>query len=100
MSKQFNGGNGIKIVDRRTGDEHQHRFARSSREAFGSDFDIDDEPMGEDTPTGAVVLWLVVVFAMIVLVIYHFAAAETVYEQGPDQQKVVIEQHYMRGEMR
>ena len=101
MSKPILAGNGIRMVDRKTGQEFQYRFARSSKEAFGTDFEPEDLT-GEDTPTGAVVLWLAMAIAVVVLIVfgYVYRAKDDGYAQAPDQQRIVVEQHYRNGGMK
>ena len=101
MSKPILAGNGIKMTDRRTGNGYQHRFARSCKEAFGTDFEP-EEFIGEASPTGAVVLWLVMAIAVIVLAVFVYFRKENGdgYAQAPDQQRIVVEQHYRNGGMK
>lgn len=75
-------GNGIRIVDRQTGAEYQHRFARSCKEAFGSDLEVDDAP---DNWRWA---WPVV-FVVALVIGWKFASAAPTYEPAPNQKMVI-----------
>ncbi|MDE2103366.1 MAG: hypothetical protein KGL39_39360 [Patescibacteria group bacterium] len=78
-----------------------HPVHRTCRAAFGTDFEPEDL-MGEDTPTGAVVLWLAMVIAVVVLIVFVYFRKENGdgFAQAPDQQRIVIEQHYQDGGMK
>ena len=76
---------------------HDRHFARSCREAFGSDLDESYEPDNWRWT------WLIVLFyvAVVALVVgWRFANAAPVYERAPNQQTVVIEQHWTDGGMK
>ena len=78
-----------------------HPVHRTCRAAFGTDFEP-EEFIGEASPTGAVVLWLVMAIAVIVLAVFVYLrkANGDEFAQAPDQQRVVVEQNFQRGEMK
>ena len=86
----------IKYIDRQTGAEHQYRFARSCKEAFGSDFETDNhyEPDNWRWTWPIVILY---VLAAVLVVGWGYAHAAPTYEQAPDQQRVIVEQYWTNG---
>ncbi len=89
-SKSPIAGNGIRIVDRRTGNEFQYRFARSSREAFGSDLEVDDATDNWRWTWPVVLLY---VFVVALVIGWKFANAEPTYEAAPNQHTVIQQGH-------
>lgn len=80
----------IKYIDRQTGAEHQYRFARSCKEAFGSDFETDNhcEPDNWRWTWPVVILYTVVAIGLLG---WSYAHAAPRYEIAPNQQTVVVE---------
>lgn len=78
----------IRYIDRQTGAEHQYKFARSCKEAFGSEFDADDhyEPDNWRWTWPVVLFYVLVVFCLLG---WSYAHAAPTYEAAPNQQTVI-----------
>ena len=78
---------------------HDRHFARSCREAFGSEFHP-EEHYEPDNWRWTWPLALFYAFVVLCFVGWRYADAAPRYEKVPPQQRVELEFHYLHGEMR
>ncbi len=75
-------------------DYHDRHFARSCREAFGSDLDESHEPDNWRWTWPIVILY---VLAAAFVVGWGYVHAAPTYEPAPDQRRVIVEQYWTNG---